>query len=291
MSERKSFVFYASWLEAIENLPTDMQGDALLAIAKYGLRGEEVAGIRPIAKAMLTMVKTQIDANNARYEAGCKGADYGKLGGRPRKNPKETPKKPLENPKETPNEPLMIDDRCKMSNVRGREREKERESGTAPSNDERNGAERKARSLAPSKFFGDFWDAFPRTARKTARNKAFAIEIWREMRLDEKREQIMAALEWWKCSSQWSDFNFVPAPQNWLRCGSWDIDTNSVREASKQASSLKESHSKKLTPAQLKTAEEDYERLLSTKAEIGLTPDQEAELKELREKIKSSYNL
>ena len=56
--ERDSFVFYRSWLEAIENLPRDMQGDALLAITRYAIFGDASAdGLKPIAKAMLTMAK------------------------------------------------------------------------------------------------------------------------------------------------------------------------------------------------------------------------------------------
>lgn len=116
--ERKSFVFYASWLDAVENLPKEMQGDALLAIVRYGARGEEAADMKPVAKAMLVMVKAQIDANNARYRAGMKGAEFGRLGGRPRKNPCETPQKPQENPKETPCEPLM-NMNMKNENVKG----------------------------------------------------------------------------------------------------------------------------------------------------------------------------
>lgn len=103
--KRESFVFYSSWLEAIKNLPRDVQGDVLTAIIEYGLTGETTEQLKPITKAMLAMVKPQIDTNNLSYENGKKGSDYGKLGGRPRKkdNPNETPPKPQDNPNETPN--------------------------------------------------------------------------------------------------------------------------------------------------------------------------------------------
>lgn len=101
--KRSSFVFYESWLEAIKNLPRDIQGDVLTAIIEYGLYGETTDNLKPITKAMLEIIKPQIDSNRKRFENGKKGAEYGHLGGRPKKNnPKETPTKPLNNPKETP---------------------------------------------------------------------------------------------------------------------------------------------------------------------------------------------
>lgn len=103
--ERNSFVFYASWLNAIRELPRDIQGEVLTAIVEYGLLGETTDNLKPFAKAILSIVKPQIDANNQKYTNGQKGAEYGAKGGRPSKdkNPKETPRKPQENPKETPN--------------------------------------------------------------------------------------------------------------------------------------------------------------------------------------------
>ena len=71
--ERTSFVFYASWWEAIKNLPRAMQGDVLTAIIEYGLTGATTAPLKPIAKAMLTLVRTQIDANRQKYENGRRG--------------------------------------------------------------------------------------------------------------------------------------------------------------------------------------------------------------------------
>jgi len=100
---RKGFVFYQTWWVAIANLPRDVQGDVLTAIIEYGLYGETTERLKPIAKAMLEMVKPQVDANCKKYEAGKLGAEFGKLGGRPKgkkpqENPKETPAKPQENP-------------------------------------------------------------------------------------------------------------------------------------------------------------------------------------------------
>ena len=82
---RTSFVFYDSWWEAIQNLPRDVQGDVLTAIIEYGLTGETTGQLKPIAKAMLAMAKTQIDVNNQRFENGKKGGrpNQGETKGKP----------------------------------------------------------------------------------------------------------------------------------------------------------------------------------------------------------------
>lgn len=76
-------VFYGSWLEAVKNLPREMQGEVLTAIIEYGLKGETTASLKPVTKAMLAMARGQIDANRKKYEVGVVN---GKKGGRPRKD-------------------------------------------------------------------------------------------------------------------------------------------------------------------------------------------------------------
>lgn len=95
---RNSFVFYASFYEAIKEMPREIQGEIYTAIIEYGLYGKETENLKQIAKAMFTLIKPQLDANTRRYENGCKGAEHGKKGGRP---PKE---KTVKNPTKTPND-------------------------------------------------------------------------------------------------------------------------------------------------------------------------------------------
>lgn len=111
MKAREGFIFYRSFFEAVVDLPRDVRGEVLTAIIEYGLNGETNSQLKPIAKGMLTLIKPQIDANQVRYENGCKGGDFGKLGGAPkgnqnaRKNKGETtPKQGRNNPKTTPND-------------------------------------------------------------------------------------------------------------------------------------------------------------------------------------------
>lgn len=60
------FVFHENWWTAIENLPRDVQGDVLTAIIEYGLYGETTEQLKPIAKAILGIVKPQINADKRR---------------------------------------------------------------------------------------------------------------------------------------------------------------------------------------------------------------------------------
>ena len=112
-----SMVFYRSFYEAIKDLDNDIQVEVYNAIFGYGLNGE-IPNLTPMANAIFTLVKPQIDANNKRKENGkingAKGAEYGKLGGRPKKeNGEKTPK----NPKKTPKKPLTIEIKPSNANV------------------------------------------------------------------------------------------------------------------------------------------------------------------------------
>ena len=106
---RKSFVFYASWWEAIKNLPREIQGEVLTVIIEYGLTGETTEPLKPITKALLALVKPQIDANNQKFNNGTKG-------GRPKEenNQTITKQKPNNNQnitKDKPNE-LCYNEEC-----------------------------------------------------------------------------------------------------------------------------------------------------------------------------------
>ena len=101
---RNSFVFYGSWWEAIKNLPRDIQGDVLTAIIEYGLTGVTTGQLKPIAKAMLAMAKSQIDINNQRFENGRKGGRK-----KPNLNQTETKVEPNLNQTETKVEPNVND--------------------------------------------------------------------------------------------------------------------------------------------------------------------------------------
>lgn len=83
---RESMVFYRSFYDALKDLNSEQQGKLTMAILAYALDDVEPE-LDGIIKTCFTLIKPQLDANIKRAENGKKGAEYGKLGGRPRKNP------------------------------------------------------------------------------------------------------------------------------------------------------------------------------------------------------------
>lgn len=95
-TNRESFIFYRSFFEALVGMENDVQGQCLMALADYALNGKEPT-MTPEVRMFFTLIKPQIDANNKKYENGCKG-------GRP-KNQTETKTKPKDNQTKTEPKP------------------------------------------------------------------------------------------------------------------------------------------------------------------------------------------
>lgn len=89
---RESFIFYKSFYESIKELDKDNQFAIYNAIMKYEFDNTELE-LDGIPKAIFTLIKPQLQANDKRYENG-------KKGGRP-KNQTITKEKPNNNQKET----------------------------------------------------------------------------------------------------------------------------------------------------------------------------------------------
>lgn len=70
---RESFIFYKSFYDAIKDLPRDIQGEIYTAIMEYSLYGNETDNLKPVSKAVFTIVKHQIDQQGKR--GGFKGAN------------------------------------------------------------------------------------------------------------------------------------------------------------------------------------------------------------------------
>lgn len=79
--QRDSVVFYRSFYDSIKELEPAQQAEVYSAIFEFGLNGTEPQ-LSGIAKAIFTLIKPQILANNARYFNGQKG-------GRPQKKDSE----------------------------------------------------------------------------------------------------------------------------------------------------------------------------------------------------------
>ena len=159
MGNRDSFIFYGSFYEAISCLDDATRLQCYDAVASYAITGIDPE-LNGVAKAIFALIKPQIDANNKRYNNGCKGAEYGKKGGRPvTKNPigdndenpiGDTSKNPIgdndENPKETPNEK---ENENVNENENENEKEKENESPSETKR-EKQAKEKRLRFSAPS---------------------------------------------------------------------------------------------------------------------------------------------
>lgn len=142
--ERDSFVFYRSFYEAISCLSKEEKADCLDALAGYALNGVEPEA-DGVVKALFLSWKPQIDANNRRYLNGCKGAEYGRLGGRPKKNEgRDLDKNPIgvssKNPKKTPNVNVNVNDN---------------DNDNVNDNENVNVNEKKKRPAQPKKAYGE----------------------------------------------------------------------------------------------------------------------------------------
>lgn len=91
MPRRNSFVFYRSFLDAISCLAVKDQAEIYPAIARYALDRKMPDNLSGAAMAVFLIAKPIIDTNATKAKAGRKGAAYGKLGGRPRKNDNTEP--------------------------------------------------------------------------------------------------------------------------------------------------------------------------------------------------------
>ena len=89
---KESFVFYRSFYEALQNVPKKHRTEVYEAVFEYAFESREPS-LSGVPRALWELIRPQLDASQKRYENAKKGAEYGKLGGRPRK--KEENKKPL----------------------------------------------------------------------------------------------------------------------------------------------------------------------------------------------------
>ena len=95
---KDSFVFYRSFYESTRRLDKETQLEIYDAICEYSLNDKE-AELSPVAEAIFTLIKPNIDNATKRYNAS---VENGKKGGRPKK---EKPNENLEKPNTNLNKP------------------------------------------------------------------------------------------------------------------------------------------------------------------------------------------
>ena len=110
---RESMIVYASWWKSIKELPVVVRNEVLNAIVEYGIEGVMTSEQGQMTKAIMALIRPQIDANNVRWENGCRGgAPVGNQNAR--KNNQETtekqPKTTEKQPKTTYNDNVNVND-------------------------------------------------------------------------------------------------------------------------------------------------------------------------------------
>ena len=104
--ERKSCVFYKSFYDSIKELDMQDQVKIYNAIFEYEFENKEVE-LNGIAKSIFTLILPQLEANNTKYENGCKGGrpkNQNKTKTKPKNNLDETKTKPNDNENDNDNE-------------------------------------------------------------------------------------------------------------------------------------------------------------------------------------------
>ena len=79
--ERASFIFYASFKKAAEQMSDRNRLAFYDAISRYGIEGKEPQNLNKTVLQCWLLVKPQIDSNNKKYEDGKKGGRPAKTSG------------------------------------------------------------------------------------------------------------------------------------------------------------------------------------------------------------------
>ena len=100
INEKRSFVMYDSFLEAMKHLNDAEFRECVMKIRDYALDGIDKESESPYVNIILVIAKPNLEAARRRYEVavenGKKGAKYGKLGGAPKGNQNARKKQPLD---------------------------------------------------------------------------------------------------------------------------------------------------------------------------------------------------
>jgi hypothetical protein len=184
MAERKSFTFFISYWEAIEELPEKEQLPVLKAIIKYAFFGEEPK-FKGIKQAVFLLVKPTLDKSKQKAANGKQG------GSKPKANRKQT-----------------------ASDI-SEDKDKEEDKGKGIG--EGGGIGEQAPPL-PDSDFEIFFSHYPVEIAKDA-----ALDAWRKLPQGASLLDILDSLDAWKLSKQWKDQGgrYIPRAAKWLLEEHW----------------------------------------------------------------------
>lgn len=83
---------------------------------------------------------------------------------------------------------------------------------------------KQSRGVVGNDVFDTFWKAYPRKV-----NKPGALKAWKNKKLNDSIDIILAGLERWKASRQWvkDGGQFIPHPATWINQERWNDDVDS----------------------------------------------------------------
>lgn len=99
MPEKKTFVFYKGWAEAIKEMPDDIRLEVYDCIVEYAFSGK-VPSLKPMAKIAFNFIKNDIDMATDKYNKKVEiNRINGANGGRPKKTENQQITETQQNPK------------------------------------------------------------------------------------------------------------------------------------------------------------------------------------------------
>ena len=205
-----SMIIYRSFYDAVKELDDVTAAAVFRAMCEYGLNGSEPE-LSGVSKAIFSLMKPQIDANNRRKENGFKGGRP-KTETEPKENQTETKTKPNSNQTETKSEPNVNVNVNANANVNV--------------NDNVNAKEKKMFPDGNIKEAVDTWnDVFafsdvPKvTIVKTGSKRAKMLQArFDEFGKDKVLEAIrLAAASAFLKSSSWFSFDWLICPNNFVK--------------------------------------------------------------------------
>ena len=99
MAEKKTFVFYKGWAEAIKEMPDDIRLEVYDCIIEYAFSGK-IPSLKPMAKIAFNFIKNDIDLATDKYNKKVEiNRINGANGGRPKKTENQQITETQQNPK------------------------------------------------------------------------------------------------------------------------------------------------------------------------------------------------
>lgn len=197
----KSFIFFAGWSDDIADQPPEIRLEIYEAIVSYGKTGEAPTFTHKESELLFRAIRRDIDRNQEERERFlAKQRANGKLGGRPRKNPKN-PSLSVET-QENPKNPVVFSKTQKSHNVdvdSDYDLDSDKQPPTPLKGADGEEAPKSERQLTRESA----WRVFAAYPKQAGGLTMTALEIYGRDRLHEREAEILESVAAWKASEQW----------------------------------------------------------------------------------------